>query len=407
MAGTTERTRGYHGPALFSHGFRPFFLLAALWAALAMGLWLAMLTGAEPLPVRFDPVTWHAHEFLFGYLPAVIGGFVLTAVPNWTGRLPVMGWPLAGLAALWIAGRVAVAVSGLLPWQAVMAADLAMMVVLLALLLREVIRGRNWRNLPVLALIAIHGLGNAVMHVEAAGQGVAFEGAGMRLGLAAVLMLIALIGGRIVPSFTRNWLAAPGSDRLPTTFGRADAAVLAGTALTLLVFVIRPDLAVLPWLMLATGAAHLWRLSRWCGARILAEPLLWVLHLGYAMLALGFLAEASARFGLLDPAAARHVWLAGAIGVMTLAVMTRATLGHTGRALHAGAGTTALYLALSGSVVARLLAGLPVAPPWVLHLSACLWIAAFAGFAAIYRPMLMRPKAADRAASKLLASGAR
>ncbi|WCR10502.1 NnrS family protein [Paracoccus stylophorae] len=407
MAGTAERMRSYRGPALLSFGFRPFFLLAAIWAALAMILWIAMLAGAAPLPMRFDPITWHAHEFLFGYLAAVIGGFVLTAVPNWTGRLPVMGWGLGALAGLWVLGRIAVSVSALLPWQAVMLADLAMIVALLACLLPEVVRGRNWRNLPVLGLVAVYGLGNAMFHIQAERAGIAFEGAGMRLGLAGALMLIALIGGRIVPSFTRNWLAARDRTTLPVAFGRADAAVLIGTGLVLLLFVLSPDLAVLPVLMLATGAAHLWRMSRWCGHRVLAEPLLWVLHLGYAMLALGFLAEAAAGLGALSPAAARHVWLAGAIGTMTMAVMSRATLGHTGRALHAGAGTTAIYLALTGSVAARLLAGLAAAPGWMMHLSAGLWIAAFAGFVAIYGPMLVRPKTAPRAASPLRTSRVR
>lgn len=400
MARTAERMRGYRGPALLGQGFRPFFLMAALWAVVAMVLWVVMLSGRAPLPVRFDPVTWHAHEFLFGYLSAVLAGFVLTAVPNWTGRMPVTGWPLAGLAGLWIAGRAAVAFSAGLPWQAVMAADLAMIATLLALLLREVIPGRNWRNLPVLALIAVYGLGNALFHVEAERQGVAFDGVGMRLGLAGAVMLISLIGGRIVPGFTRNWLAARGGRRLPVPPGRGDAAVLILTALVLPAFVARPDLPWLPWALLAVGAAHLWRLSRWRGDRVLAEPLLWVLHLGYAMLALGFGAEAVAGFGWLTQAAARHVWLAGAVGIMTLAVMSRATLGHTGRALGAGAGSVAIYLALAASVLFRLAAGLPAAPSTTaLHLSAALWIAGFAGFVTIYGPMLTRPRVAARAPS--------
>lgn len=399
MAGTAERMRSYQGPALLGHGFRPFFLLAALWACLAMILWIAMLLGHEPLPVGFDPVTWHAHEFLFGYLSAVIAGFVLTAVPNWTGRLPVMGWPLAWLAGLWIAGRAAVALASGLPWLAVMVVDLAMMVALLGFVLREVIGGRNWRNMPVALLIAAHAVGNLLFHVEAARLGTAYEGVGMRLGLASVLLLIGLIGGRIIPSFTRNWLAARGSDRLPVAFGRPDAVVMIATALALVIFVVQPEWPPLRAVMLALGAAHLWRMARWCGGRVLSEPLLWSLHLAYVMLALGFWAEAAAGYELVAVAGARHVWLAGTLGLMTLAVISRATLGHTGRPLHAGPGTAALYLALGLSVLCRLAAALPSASDAMLHASAGFWIASFAGFAVIYGPMLLRPRLAPRSPS--------
>ncbi|MDQ7262922.1 NnrS family protein [Paracoccus sp. PS-1] len=396
---TSERMRNYRGPVLFSYGFRPFFLLSALWAALAMAIWVAMLGGAEILPLAFDPFSWHAHEFLYGYLAGVIAGFLLTAVPNWTGRLPVMGAPLAGLVGLWLLGRVAVAVSGLIDWRLVMLADLALGLALLAFLAREVLRGRNWRNLPVLALLGLFTAGNALFHIEAARGGAAFEGLGMRLGLAAALILIALIGGRIIPSFTRNWLAARGAGRLPAAFGRGDGAVLGLTALTLAGFVAAPDASAMPWLMLACGAAHLWRLARWQGVQTGAEPLLWVLHLAYALLALGFWAEAAAGFGLLAAAPARHVWLAGTIGLMTLAVMSRASLGHSGRALHAGRGTTALYLALLGSVALRLLAGLLPAQVWLLHLSGTLWLLAFGGFALLYLPVLAGPKIARKPVS--------
>lgn len=396
MRTPTRKRQVYQGPALFSYGFRPFFLVAALWAALAMSLWIVMLAGATPLPTWSDPFSWHAHEFLFGYLGAVIGGFVLTAVPNWTGRLPVLGWPLAGLVALWLAGRVAISCAALLPAGVVAAIDQSLAIALVLFLGREILRGRNWRNLPVLGLIALYGASNALFHIDMARADMAFEGAGMRLGLAVVLMLIALIGGRIIPSFTRNWLAARGAKHLPVPFGRADGAVLALSAVTLIAFAAAPSTVLLPWLFLVTGAAHLWRLSRWCGWQTRSEPLLWVLHLAYALLAIGFWAEAAGAFDLIPLPAARHIWLAGAIGLMTLAVMSRATLGHTGHPLQANAATVAIYLAMLGSVVARLLAGITAQSQGLLHLSAALWIAAFAGFLLVYGPMLLRPKAAAR-----------
>ncbi|MBU3029175.1 NnrS family protein [Paracoccus marinaquae] len=394
MTSTAERTGRFHGPAVLTYGFRPFFLLAGLWAAAAMLLWVVMLSGGTPLPLSLDPISWHAHEFLFGYLGAVIAGFVLTAVPNWTGRRPLAGTPLAGLVLLWLSGRLAIAVSGWLPWPAVAAIDLSLAVALVLFLTREVIQSGNWRNLPVVGLIGLYGLANAVFLAEAAGGGVAFDGVGMRLGLAAAVLLIALIGGRIIPAFTRNWLTARGSARLPQPFDRFDAAVLGLSAVTLLAFVAAPDTAGLRWLMLAAGAAHLWRLSRWCGGLTRAEPLLWVLHVAYAMLALGFVAEAAAGFDLITRAAARHLWLAGAIGLMTVGVMTRATRGHTGRPLQADRPTLLIYLALIGSALLRVAAGLWSDPMPLLHLSAGLWLAAFAGFALAYGPILLRPKPA-------------
>lgn len=389
---TARRIRDYSGPALFSYGFRPFFLFSGLWSGLAMVIWVLMLSGAISLPTALDPISWHAHEFIFGYLGGVIAGFILTAVPNWTGRLPVLGVPLAGLVGLWVLGRVAIACSAQLDWRLVALADLSFGVVLLGFLLREVVHGRNWRNAPVLGLIGLFILGNAVFHVQAARGALAFDGAGARVGLSAVLLLVALIGGRIIPSFTRNWLAARGSAHLPVPFGRGDGAVLGLTVVGLLAFIIRPDAALTIALLVICGAAHLWRLSRWQGARTWAEPLLIILHVAYALLALGFLSEAAGEAGLIPVAAGRHVWLAGGVGLMTLAVMTRATLGHTGRSLHAGPATVAIYLAALASVVTRLCAGIWVEHQWLVHLSGALWASAFFGFALCYLPALAGPR---------------
>jgi len=394
MSGTAERMRAWTGPAILTYGFRPFFLGAALWAALAMALWLAMLAGQVTLPTAFDPVSWHAHEFLYGYLAAVVAGFLLTAVPNWTGRLPITGWPLAGLATLWLAGRVAVAVSAGLPPLAVALADLAMPLALAAVIAREIVAGRNWRNLLVLVLLSLLILGNAVFHWEAARGHYAAQGYGLRLGLGAAMLMIAVIGGRIVPSFTRNWLVRQGEGRLPAPpmqrFDRLALLVLLG-ALALWVAV--PGGMVTGMALALAGVLHLVRLARWAGDRTVAEPLVWVLHAGYAFLPLGALAVALEVLvpGTAGAAAAQHLWMAGAIGLMTLAVMTRATLGHSGRALHAGRGTTLLYLALVAAVLARLAAGLWPAQAGGLHmLSGLAWLGAFAGFALLYGPLLLR-----------------
>ena len=381
-------------PALLTLGFRPFFLCAAIWAALAMALWIAALAGAPVLATHFAPADWHAHEFLFGYLGAVIAGFLLTAVPNWVRRPPLAGWPLAALVLCWLAGRVAVALSAVLPAWLVAAASLALPVALAGTIGLEIVRAGNRRNLIVLAALALFGAGDAVFLWEDAGGAYAAQGYGMRIGLAGAVMLVAIIGGRIVPAFTRNWLQHRGPGALPAPpMGRFDMVALAGLAVALAGWIAAPHAPAAALLLALAGVLHLARLCRWAGHRTGAEPLLWVLHLGYLLLPLGALVIGGQILfpALIAEAAARHLWLAGVIGVMTLAVMTRATLGHSGRVLHAGPGTVALYLAVLASVGLRLGAGIwPDAAEVLYRLSGALWIAGFAGFAALYAPLLVQ-----------------
>lgn len=392
---TTDRMRAWHGPALFRHGFRPFFLGATLWAAIAMVLWIPMLTGRLDLPTAFDPVSWHAHAFLFGYLSAVIAGFLTTAVPNWTGRMPIVGGPLALLFGIWVAGRLAVAVSAELPLGLAAAIDLAFPVIFTLAIAREIVAGKNWRNLPVLALLSVFTLADGLFHCEAAQGDYAAEGYGLRLGVGAAVLLVALIGGRIVPSFTRNWLVQRGESRFPTPpMQRFDKLVLIVLLVALLLWLAAPHAAVTGAALLLTGALHLVRLARWRGRLTLAEPLVTVLHVAYAFLPLGALATGAE---ILSPGlfgtGATHLWMAGLIGLMTLAVMTRATLGHTGQPLVAGPGTVAIYLALVVAVLARVSAGaLPQFAAPLYDLAGLGWIGAFGGFAVIYGPCLMRAK---------------
>jgi len=388
------RMRAWTGPALLCYGFRPFFLGGALFAVLAMVLWVPMLAGAPVLPTAFDPVTWHAHEFLSGYLGAVIAGFLLTSVPNRTGRLPITGRGLGALALLWLAGRIAVALSTGLSPAVVAAIDLSFPTVLAAVLGREIVAGRNWRNLVVLAMLAAFGAGNGLYHWDAAQGGPAAQGAGLRLGLAAAILMIAVIGGRIVPSFTRNRLARRGPGRLPVPpmqqFDRISILALLCALILWLALPLHPATGAE---LAAAGALHLLRLARWAGDRTLAEPLVAVLHAGYLFLPLGALAMAAAVLwpGVLGMGAAQHLWMGGAVGLMTLAVMTRATLGHTGQALTAGAGTVAIYGALVLSVLARVAAGLRPDLAPALHVGAgLLWIGAFGGFALLYGGSLLR-----------------
>ncbi|GJM01815.1 MAG: short-chain dehydrogenase [Rhodomicrobium sp.] len=400
MSSTAEQMRAWRGPAILTFGFRPFFFGAAVWAVLAMVLWLMMLSGALAIPSAFDPVTWHAHEFLYGYLTAVIAGFLLTAVPNWTGRLPIVGWALGGLFALWIAGRFAVGFSEMLPPIFVAIADLAMPVALASAIAREIIAGKNWRNLIVLGMLATFTLANGMFHWEAANGDYAPQGYGFRLGLGSAVMMIAVIGGRIVPSFTRNWLVKQGQGQLPTPpMQWFDKAVLLILLAALLIWVIWPDNQTTAIALLTAGIAHTLRLARWAGYRTCSEPLVIVLHLAYGFVPLGALALGAEIVwpGAFSRVAAQHLWMAGAIGLMTMAVMTRATLGHTGQALKAGAGTLGIYAAVTVAVLARLGAGFwPEAHVWLNMVAAIGWIAGFGGFSMIYGSLLLQIPADKR-----------
>jgi len=402
MGGSMERTRSWRGPAVLSYGFRPMFLGAGVWAAVAMGLWVAMHGGAVALPTRFAPVDWHAHELLFGFLPAVLAGFLLTAIPNWTGRMPVVGWPLLALWMTWLAGRAAVLVSGLMPAGLAAAIDLTFLSALAAVIGREIVAGRNYRNLVVLGGVLLLLAADALFHLDA-GRGAAAHGVGARLGIAVGVFLILLIGGRIVPSFTRNWLAPRGGP-LPEPFGAVDRLAMLSAAIALPAWILAVDARATGAACLAAGLLHLIRLGRWRGGRTTAQPLVLILHLGYAFAALGLaLAGGAAIVPAIIPAsAAVHAWTAGAIGVMTLAVMTRASLGHTGRPLTASSRELAIYGCALGAAVLRVAAAFAPGTPGLLHASALLWILAFGAFGVGFLPVLagprLRPKAAGRVA---------
>jgi uncharacterized protein involved in response to NO len=388
-----QSVRAYRGPPIFSFGFRPFFLVAALWAAAAIPIWLYIYARGSGMVGAMAGRDWHVHEMLFGYLPGVVAGFLLTAVPNWTGRLPVMGLRLAGLSTLWIAGRIAMLLNAQLGWVA-QATDAAFLLVLAAVIWREVVAGRNLRNLPVCVMVSLLALANLAFHLRMIRPGIGM--APERLALAVSVLLIALIGGRIIPSFTRNWMAQRSMAPEPTPFGMLDKAVLAVTGVALAAWTAAPDRAPGGALLCVAGAANLVRLWRWRGVRTRAEPLVWVLHAGYAWLAVGLiLLGGSILESFVPRSSGIHALTAGAIGVMTLAVMTRATLGHTGRERRADRPTLLIYLLINSAALVR------IAAPWaggamvaLLAVSGLLWSFAFGLFALAYGPMLIKPRGA-------------
>lgn len=392
MITSAQRIRAYQGPALLSYGFRPFFLGGAIWSAVAVGLWLPMLAGSLALPTAFSPLEWHIHELLYGFLPAIVAGFLLTAVPNWTGRLPVTGRPLLILFLIWVSGRVAILTSALTGLWFAAIVDLAFLAAMIGLIARELIAGSNVKNARVLLLVGVLFVGNAIFQLEAAlGFG---EGYGTRTGVAAAVLLIMLIGGRIIPSFTRNWLAKRVPGRLPISFGGFDVFVIVAGAIALASWIAMPDSTWTAGLLMIAGVVHTIRLARWAGERTAPELLLLVLHAGYAFVPVGFFLVALAIAGpnIVPPSGALHAWTVGAIGLMTLGVMTRASLGHTGRPVTATRLIALIYAAVLVAAMARLVAAFEIAPTPMLQASAIAWVIAFGGFAVIYWPVLTGAK---------------
>jgi uncharacterized protein involved in response to NO len=387
-----RRGRARDVPAILSYGFRPFFLLGALHAALMVPLWLSIFFLGVGQGGPMQGLAWHAHEMLFGYLGAVMAGFILTTVPNWTGRLPLSGAPLAALAGLWFAGRAAMLADPDPPSAAIL--DLAFPVALALSVWREIVAGRNYRNIPIAFLLSLFAGSNLLDH--AAIRFAALDGYGIRLALAVAAMMLALVGGRITPSFTRNFMARIGLAPLPAPMDNLDRVALATTALSLGGWVVAPDDILVGAGLAAAGVLLAARLFRWRGERVLGEPIVLVLHIGYLWLAVALLLLGLAcLLPLLMPAsAAIHALTAGAVGTMTLAVMTRATRGHTGRPIVADHATIAIYLLVTVGAVLRVLA--PFADElYVLLLVAggVVWSAAFALFVLAYGPMLVSRRA--------------
>ncbi|WP_395711706.1 NnrS family protein [Reyranella sp.] len=376
---------------MLSYGFRPFFLLGSIWAGVEIMAWLPIFYGELSLATAFSPRDWHVHELLFGYLPAIIAGFLLTAIPNWTGRPPLQGPSLGLLALIWLAGRYVVMFSDTMGWMGAAIVDGAFLALMTAAVLREIVAGKNWRNLKIAALLGLLAAGNVGFHLEAHFTGLALYAT--RLGIAVVLMLIMVVGGRIIPSFTRNWLLHRPPGRLPSAFDRFDVACLLLSGAGLAAWIFMPLHALAGAILLAAAAANGARLWRWAGERTLADRLVLVLHVGYAFVPLGFALSALAAFDIIAPSAGIHAWTMGAMGILTLAVMSRASLGHTGRALAASPALQAVYAAALVAALARIGAVLDGgANDMLLAVAGLAWSAAFLGFAFLYAPILCLPR---------------
>ena len=380
----------YQGPAFFSYGFRPLFLGAALFAGVAVPAWILLLTGAGDSAFYSAARQWHIHEMVFGFLPAVITGFMLTAIPNWMDRAPIRGRELMLLCALWLAGRLVMAIPFLTPLLSA-CVDAAFLIAVAGLVWREIVAAKSWGHAPIGGLISLIAGANIFFHVRAV------SGAEMdlpsRMALGLVMVLLSLIGGRIIPNFTRDFLDGQGMTEQPAPFSRFDGLSVVLVGVGAVAWIVQPQAMVTGWILLGAGVVNLGRLLRWYGWVTWREPLVLTLHLGYGWLALSLLLLGCAILGWgLEPADAVHAFTIGSVGVMTLAVMTRASLGHTGRPKHAGPLTVCIYILVNVGALMRVFGpSVELSMNLVLGIAAVSWSGAYLLFALVYGPFLFRP----------------
>jgi uncharacterized protein involved in response to NO len=378
------------GPVLFSYGFRPFFLAAAVWAIVSIDLWAAFLSFGTPVATEYGTLYWHAHEMIFGFAPAILAGFLLTAIPNWTGRLPISGRPLAFLFSLWCAGRIAMLMSTSIGVMAAAAVDSLFLPTMLMLCAREVVAGKKWKDLKVVAGLAVLSAANVLLHFQVIdGQSPELP---IRMGLGAYVLLVTIVGGRILPSFTRNWLNQSGRIDFPVPYNRFDAASIVMGAVALAAWAIAPEAGLTGLCAVAAAAMNGIRLYRWRGWTTWREPILFMLHFAYSFVPLGFAAVALGTVGM-PQVAVLHVFAIGAISLMMLAVMTRASRGHTGRKVQSSRLTNSSYIVLAAVALLRPIAELlPTESTGILMASAIGWTAAFCMFAHEHAPILCRER---------------
>ena len=389
-------TTGVLQSPLLSYAFRPFFLAMAIFAVLSMLVWVFAMHGRGPDFLPINTVYWHSHEMLIGFAMAAVAGFTLTAVSTWTGRRPISGAWLLALVLAWLAGRVAMVFGGVLPAVWVAAIDMLFPLLLAVAMAIEVVLAGNRRHFPIVLLLLMMLLFNGVYHLAAAGYiDMQWDGEriGMYLLLHLLLIFITVIGGRIVPYFTANWLRAKGEARLPRQGGVIDRLVIPFTLLTGLFASLLPLNRMTGLMALGAALSHAWRLSRWRGLSTVREPLLFVLHVAYLWLPVGYLLAAGSVLGWgIQPMAALHALTVGAIAFMILAVSTRVGLAHTGRPLHALRALVIAYCLMLFAVIVRVLSPYGSAYFEMVNWAAAGWMASFAVFLWVYWPILLSPR---------------
>jgi len=390
------------GLALFSYGFRPFFLGAGIYAVVALSTWIIWLITQQPawLASQRSPAAWHAHEMVFGFAIAAVAGFLLTAVPNWTGARPLSGRPLQILFTVWIAGRVAMFGAGALPDVFVAAVDLAFVPLLALLAARQLLVKPAPRNFIFLILLAVMTIANALYHAAASGLISMDAVTPIRAGLLVVVLMVVIVGGRIVPAFTHNWLHlnAPQAS-LPRRYASLDLAAVVSVALFAVCDVSAAPAVYVGSTAVAAALINATRLIFWRGWATWRAPIVWILHVGYAWVVVGLAMAGAAVFLPGVPGSlATHAFGTGAVGIMVMAVMTRASLGHTGRPLIAPRQAVVAYGLVILAALTRTF-GVLLVPNFYMPLliaAAVSWIMAYALFVIAYAPMLTRPRVTAR-----------
>jgi uncharacterized protein involved in response to NO len=384
------KTKNIFDYPLFALGFRPFFALAGLSALILILLWNAIFKGTWVTENYFTPTYWHAHEMLLGYSVAVISGFLLTAVKNWTGRPTLTGDQLAGLCILWLYGRIAPFYANLLPDILIALIDLAFLPLLAYHVTKPILATQQYRNLVFTALLLFLAYGNGLIHSEMLGLKAHSAMVGLQLVAGTIVILILVIAGRVFPFFTERGL--PGTLTIRNPQFDQGSVISAALVFGLLLFDVSGIWLALPALLAAV--VNIARVAGWYVQRIWYVPLLWVLYIGYGWIILGFALTALSAYSLIQPSLAMHAFTLGGIGVLTLGMMARVALGHTGRALRASNAIAIGFVLINVAAFFRVL--LPIAWPngyeIFIYGSTLAWLAAFSLFIFVYGPILTSPR---------------
>jgi uncharacterized protein involved in response to NO len=375
---------------VFNLGFRAFFLLSIVLAVILMALWVPAFIGGCALGTYYGQIGWHSHEMIFGYAVGVIAGFLLTAVRNWTERPTATGASLAALVTLWLLGRILPFFAETIPGWLISVFDLAFLPVCTAIIGLPLVRHGEKRNLLFLPLMTALFAANLLVHLELLGLVPGIARHGIFLGLYLIILLIVIMGGRVIPFFTERALPGVVIKRRPVIEWLAPITVIA----FMLAELLSPSSELAAALAGLASIINGIRVLSWYSHRYWQVPLLWVLHLGYGWIVVGFLLKAAAGFGLIAAQFTIHAFTIGGIGVLTLGMMARVSLGHTARPLKVGFSMTVAFVLVNVAAILRgLLPSLfPLWFPQLVFLSGMLWIAAFLVFVIVYAPILTRPR---------------
>lgn len=379
--------------SLFALGFRPFFLFSAIFAPVLIALWLLQLSGVITLSAYYSPIGWHAHEMLFGYTVAVIAGFLLTATGNWTGMKMINGWQLALLSVVFLFGRIAPFISSL-SYQTIAAIDLAFIPLVAFLVAVPVIKAKQWSNIVFVPLLLVMAAANLTVHLSAFGMIDTSVVSGSRAMLYLVIFLIVVMGGRVIPFFTERGVEGVTTKKWIWIERFSPVSII----LVVIADVIYADKILTAYVALFSAFIHFVRLAGWYSNKIWQVPLVWILQVAYAWFIVGFIIKGLSLVNVNLSLFSYHAFTVGGIGIMTLGMMARVSLGHTGREMKLNGWMFYSFILINVSAVVRVFVPMFL-PDSYLHLiqvAGWLWVAAFVIYLVVYMPMWIRPRVDGR-----------